>query len=289
MSFNFTMAHAEDILNGNKDVGKWYKAMTNLFPKYKINTAERVAGFIAQCGHESRNFTVLEENLNYSSDALEKLFTKYFSGKGRNAKDFHRNPEKIANVIYQGRMGNDQQGDGWKFRGRGPIQLTGRSNYTAFGRTLNKDADQVVVYMQTIEGALESALWYWNSRNLNATCDANDIVKMTKLINGGTIGLEDRKKHYEHAIAVLTGKEVHVAPAAAPAAPAAAPAASGRAITVKLGSRGETVKKVQAALGLTADGAFGPGTHAALVAWQESQHLTPDGIAGPKTQSLLWG
>jgi putative chitinase len=285
MSFNFTMAHAEDILKGNKNIAAWHKAMTNLFPKYDITTAQRIAGFLAQCGHESRNFTVLEENLNYSSDALDKIFPKYFKNKGVDAKPYHRQPEKIANVIYQGRMGNDQQGDGWRFRGRGPIQLTGRNNYTAFGRTLNQEAEKVVLYMETIPGALESALWFWKENNINKYCDSNDIVTMTKRINGGTIGLEDRKKHYEHAVAVLTGKEVHVAVAAAPAAPAA----SGRAVTVKLGSRGETVKKVQAALGLTADGAFGPGTHAALVAWQESQHLTPDGIAGPKTQSLLWG
>ena len=285
MSFNFTMAHAEDILKGNKNIAAWHKAMTNLFPKYDITTAQRIAGFLAQCGHESNNFTVLEENLNYSSDALDKIFPKYFKNKGVDAKPYHRQPEKIANVIYQGRMGNDQQGDGWRFRGRGPIQLTGRNNYTAFGRTLNQEAEKVVQYMETIPGALESALWFWKENNINKYCDSNDIVTMTKRINGGTIGLEDRKKHYEHAVAVLTGKEVHVAVAAAPAAPAV----SGRAVTVKLGSRGETVKKVQAALGLTADGAFGPGTHAALVAWQESQHLTPDGVAGPATLKKLFG
>lgn len=285
MAFNLTLEHVSAILKGNKEVEAWHKAMVNIFPKYKIDTPERIAGFIAQCAHESQNFTVLEENLFYKAETLDKIFPKYFVKAGRNAADYAKKPEKIANVVYGGRMGNTQPGDGYLFRGRGVIQLTGRDNYTNFGATLNKSAEQVVEYVQTKQGAIESACWYWNSRNINKAADAGDIVAMTKLINGGTIGLEDRKKHYEHALAVLTGKEVHHAPAASDeAALSAAPAVS-RAL--KVGSRGAQVKKLQEALGVTADGSFGPGTEAALKTWQAANGLEADGVAGPATLAKL--
>lgn len=289
MAFNLTLEHVSAILKGNKEVEAWHKAMVNIFPKYKIDTPERIAGFLAQCAHESQNFKILEENLNYSADGLNKIFPKYFIKAGRNAAEFARQPEKIANVVYSGRMGNTQPGDGWRFKGRGPIQLTGRDNYTNFGKTINKSAEQVVEYIQTKQGAIESACWYWNSRNLNKVADAGDIVTMTKLINGGTIGLEDRKKHYLHALEVLTGKAVHHAPAAPVAAvSSAAPAVSTPTSRVlKVGSRGAQVKKLQEALGVTADGAFGPGTEAALKAWQEANGLEADGIAGPATLGKL--
>ena len=288
--FNFTEDHLKQMLPNNKEVSDWYAAMTKILPKYGIDTPERVAGFIAQCGHESASFTVLEENLYYRAETLEKLFSKYFSKAGRNAEDYAKKPDKIANVIYANRMGNvsPASGEGYKFRGRGVIQLTGKSNYMNFAASINSahDLDKVVEYVQTKRGALESACWYWNSRNLNAVCDANDIVKMTKLINGGTIGLDDRKKHYEHAIAVLTGKAVHVETKAA-----AAPTASSTrdsAGSLKVGSRGPKVKKLQTALGISADGVFGPGTATALKEWQEANGLVADGIAGPETQSKLF-
>jgi putative chitinase len=283
MAFEFTLKHAEELLKGNKDVEAWYKAMSKLFPKYKVTTPERIAGFIAQCGHESNNFRVLEENLNYSAEALDKIFPKYFKNAGRNAADYARKPEKIANVIYANRMGNTQPGDGYRFRGRGVIQLTGRDNYTNFGKTLNKDAEQVIDYVCTIAGALESALWYWNSRNINAAADAGDIVKMTKLVNGGTIGLEDRKKHYAHAMEVLTGKHHTPTPTDA-VAPAAAPSSP----VLRVGSQGDLVAKMQEVLGVTADGIFGPGTEAAVKVWQARNGLAADGIVGPATQAKMF-
>lgn len=283
MAFKLTQEHLAEILHGNKEIDAWYKACMNVLPKYKIDTPQRIAGFLAQCAHESNSFRVLEENLNYSSDALDKIFPKYFARAGRDAKEFHRKPEKIANVIYQGRMGNTQPGDGWRFRGRGIIQLTGRDNYTAFGKTLNKDAEEVIEYVTTKQGALESAAWYWNSRNINKAADANDIMAMTKLINGGTIGLEDRKKHYEHALAVLTGKAVHHAPKPAAAPAAAAPQSN----VLRRGSSGEQVKAMQHKLGLVADGVFGPGTEAKLKEWQAANGLTPDGVAGPATLARI--
>ena len=290
MAFELTLDHVKAMLKGNKEPEAWHAAMVKVFPKFRINSEKRIAGFIAQCGHESNNFTVLEENLNYSADGLTKIFGKYFGPKsGRNPQDYHRQPEKIANVVYASRMGNGdtKTGDGYKFRGRGAIQLTGKDNYIAFGRdsNVNLNEDGVIKYLASKEGALASACWYWCSRNLNDVAETGDIVKMTKLVNGGTIGLEDRKKHYEHALAILTGKEVHVEEKVS----VAASTSSGAAFkTLKLGSTGSNVKKLQKALGLTADGKFGPGTQAALIAWQETQQLTADGIAGPKTQSLLF-
>lgn len=285
MAFELKKEHVAEMLKGNKNIDAWYDAMVKIFPKYGIDTPNRIAGFCAQCGHESLNFTVLEENLNYKAATLEKLFSKYFSKAGRNAAEYEKKPEKIANVIYASRMGNGDtaSGDGYKFRGRGIIQLTGRDNYTNFGKSIGKSPDEVIEYLKTLDGALESACWYWNSRNLNAACDANDIVKMTKLVNGGTIGLEDRKKHYEHNLAVLGGA---VKSAPAPVNPQITDAVTQ---TVKRGSTGETVKKLQAALGLKADGVFGIGTEASLKSWQAKNGLVADGVAGPKTLAKLIG
>ncbi len=285
MSFELKKEHVAEMLKGNKNIDAWYDAMIKIFPKYGIDTPNRIAGFCAQCGHESLNFTVLEENLNYKAATLDKLFSKYFSKAGRNAAEYEKKPEKIANVIYASRMGNGDtaSGDGYKFRGRGIIQLTGRDNYTNFGKSIDKSPEEVIEYLKTLDGALESACWYWNSRNLNAACDSNDIVKMTKLVNGGTIGLDDRKKHYEHNLAVLGGaihiSEVRVSPQITDAVTQ----------TVKRGSTGETVKKLQAALGLKADGVFGIGTEATLKSWQAKNGLVADGVAGPKTLAKLIG
>ena len=285
MSFNLTLEHVSAILKGNKEVEAWHKAMAKVLPKYKIDTPERIAGFLAQCGHESNNFTVLEENLHYRAETLDKIFPKYFVKAGRKASDYAKQPEKIANIVYGGRMGNTQPGDGYLFRGRGVIQLTGRDNYTNFGKTLNKSAEEVASYVTSKEGAIESACWYWNSRNINKAADASDIVAMTKLINGGTIGLEDRKKHYEHALAVLTGKEVHQA---TPSTVSDVPTASGAVSRVlKVGSRGAQVKKLQEALSLEADGVFGNGTESALKTWQSANGLDADGVAGPSTLAKL--
>jgi putative chitinase len=226
------------------------------------------------------NFTVLSENLNYRAETLEKLFSKYFSKAGRNAADYAKQPEKIANVIYANRMGNGDtaSGEAYLFRGRGVIQLTGRDNYSAFALSIKMTLPDVIDYVQTKKGALESACWYWNSRKINLACDEGDIVKMTKLVNGGTIGLEDRRKHYEQALAVLGGS-------------VPAPITNAAAIpgVLKKGSTGEAVKRMQAELGLEDDGVFGPGTEAAVKKWQAANGLAADGIVGPKTLAKLLG
>jgi putative chitinase len=282
MSFNFDfkLEHIEDMLKGNKETKEWYDAMVDILPKYDITTPARVAGFVAQCGHESNNFTVLTENLNYSAKALDSIFGKYFKRAGRDAEAYHRQPEKIANVIYAGRMDNNDSdsGDGWCFRGGGILQLTGRSNYTAFGKSVGKTPEQATEYVRTKEGALASACWFWQTNNINKYCDSGDIVGMTKRINGGTIGLEDRKAHYEHAIEVLTGSAVVYLANVEVSNPSG---------VLRKGSKGDMVKKMQEVLGLDADGDFGPGTERAVKSWQAEHSLTADGIVGPATMKAM--
>ena len=290
MSFELKEAHLVAMIPTNTKVAMWHKAMLEIFPKYEINTANRIAGFVAQCAHESNNFNSLEENLNYSEASLLKVFGRYFGpAPKRNAAEYAKKPEKIANYVYQdefrkSKMGNTKAGDGWLFRGRGLKQLTGRENYTNFGKSIGMTAEQAAVYVATEKGAIESACWFWNAKKLNAVADSGDIVKMTKIINGGDIGLADRKKRYEAALAVLGGK-VSVAKAAAKAS------TSGLDLNVTLtvGSTGDTVKALQTKLGTGADGAFGLGTKRVVQAWQKKNGLTADGIAGPATLKKLFG
>jgi putative chitinase len=188
-------------------VSYWHNALEQLLPDYDINTPQRIASFIAQCAHESGNFTALKENLNYKWETLRRLFPKYFP-TDEMAKDYASRPNKqaaIANRIYAGRMGNgdEQSSDPAKWIGRGLIQLTGRSNYQAFADSVEMDINDVPEYLATFEGAAQSACWFWETNGLNKFADADDILGMTKRINGGTIGLQDRIKHYKHALHVL--------------------------------------------------------------------------------------
>lgn len=173
---------------------------------YEINTPNRIAMFLAQVGHESAGMSVMEENLNYSAQGLNKIFPKYFIRSGREANAYAKKPEKIANVVYANRMGNGppESGDGYRYRGRGFIQLTGKSNYSAFAEDMEMTLDEVVPWLETAEGAAWSAGWFWDSRELNKWADKGDIVTVTKKINGGTIGLEDRKHHYEEALHIFS-------------------------------------------------------------------------------------
>jgi putative chitinase len=173
--------------------------------EFDIVTPWRTAAFIAQVGHESCNLKFVKENLNYSAQGLLKVFPKYFDAETANR--YNRNAEAIANRVYANRMGNGNEasGDGWRYRGRGLIQLTGKHNYTKCGEGLNVDLISDPTYLESPEGAARSAGWFWNSRGLNTFADVGDIKNMTKRINGGFIGLEDRIKHYEHALHVLGG------------------------------------------------------------------------------------
>jgi putative chitinase len=172
-------------------------SLNTLAEKYGLSSPLRLAHFLAQTAHESGGFRLIEENLNYSADGLMKIFPKYFKDKDPQA--YHRQPEKIANVVYASRMGNGDtaSGEGYKFRGRGLIQLTGKNNYSALANDLGVSIDETVAYLATPEGAVESAAWFWNKNGLNALADKDDVTAVTKKINGGTIGLEDRMKHTE--------------------------------------------------------------------------------------------
>lgn len=289
MSFPLTKEMLSAMIGNNPKSDDWFDALAEIMPKYEIDTPNRIAGFIAQCAHESNNFKSLEENLNYSEKALNSVFGRYFGKGKRDASEYARKPEKIANYVYQdefrtkrGAMGNTTDGDGWRFRGRGLKQLTGRNNYTAFGKTVDLTAEEAADYVATEKGAVESACWFWNNAKLNKIADAGDIVKMTKKINGGTIGLEDRTKRWEKALAILGGE---VAPA-----PKKAKASKGVDMTAVLnvGSSGDTVKAVQEFLGIGADGIFGRGTKRAIKQWQASKGLTADGVVGPATLKKMF-
>src|SRR5210317_1823602 len=192
MGIEFEEGHLAQMIPSNKAAaGKWFAAMQEIFPKYEINTPQRIAGFISQAGHESNDFKALEENLNYSEKALNSVFGRYFGEGKRDAAEYARNPEKIANYVYmdeyrskKGALGNTEPGDGWRFRGRGLKQLTGRNNYAAFGKTVDITAEEAAEYVATEKGAIESACWFWDRMKLNALADNQDIVAMTKKING---------------------------------------------------------------------------------------------------------
>jgi putative chitinase len=166
----------------------------------------RAAGFLAQIAHESGGFNFVKENLNYSAKGLMGTFKKYFPTEAL-AKEYERKPEKIANKVYANRManGDEASGDGYRFCGRGLIQLTGRANYTKFAADLGISIEETVAYLETPAGAVSSAGWFWDNNNLNSLCDKDDFVALTKRINGGTIGLEDRKHHYHIALDLLQG------------------------------------------------------------------------------------
>ena len=202
-----TEQQLKQLLPKNPYVSYWHTALAQLFPDYEINTPQRVAAFIAQCAHESGGFMVLQENLNYKWQSLRKVFPKYFPTDDI-AQQYASKPNKqeaIANRVYASRMGNgpEESGDGWRYRGRGLIQLTGRDNYAWFAASLQISPEEATEYLGTFEGAAQSACWFWETNKLNQWADKGDIVTLTKRINGGTIGLQDRIKHYEHALHVL--------------------------------------------------------------------------------------
>ena len=175
--------------------------------KFEINSPLRLAHFLAQCGHESGGFKLVQENLNYGAKGLMGIFKKYFPDEAT-ALAYERKPEKIANVVYASRMGNGDKtsGDGYKFRGRGFIQLTGKDNYVAFGKSISEDLSATPDLVAT-KYPLASAAWFFNKNGLHKLADggATDAVvtSITKRVNGGTIGLPDRIKHFKEYYALL--------------------------------------------------------------------------------------
>lgn len=202
-----TKEQLKQILPKNPYIDHWFDALSQLLPDYEINTPQRMAAFLAQCAHESGEFTALKENLNYKAATLRKIFPKYFP-TDEIANQYASMPNKqqaIANKVYANRMGNGDEasGDGYRYCGRGLIQLTGKDNYSWFAASLNITVEEAAQYLETFEGACQSACWFWETNNLNQWADKGDILTLTKRINGGTIGLEDRIKHYEHALHIF--------------------------------------------------------------------------------------
>lgn len=184
----------------------WVDALNETFQRFDISTPIRQASFIGQCGHECANFKVLEENLNYRAETLMKLWKSRFPTI-EIANEYARNPKKIANKVYSSRMGNrdEASGDGYRFRGRGCIQLTGHANYFHAGQACGEDFVMQPDLVATPKYAAMTAGWFWNTHKLNQFADRQDFTLMTKKINGGTIGLDDRIKHINHALDILNG------------------------------------------------------------------------------------
>ena len=183
---------------------EWIDAINETFDRFDISTPERQACFLGQCAHESAGFTALKENLNYSAEGLTKVWPKRFPSLDA-AQPYHRNPEKIANKVYADRMGNGDEasGDGFKYRGRGLIQLTGKDNYEACGEALGADLVGDPDQVSSPKFAALSAGWFWDKNKLNQYADSNDMTTLTKRINGGTHGIDDRIARTQQAIDVL--------------------------------------------------------------------------------------
>ena len=204
--FEFTLNKFKECVGNPPYAEHWYEAVCAVLPDYDIDTVPRVAAFLAQTAHESGGYRAIKENLNYKAASLRKVFPKYFP-TDELAAAYANKPEKIANRVYGNRMGNgpEESGDGFKYCGRGLIQLTGKDNYTRYAQSLEISEAEAAEHLTTFEGCVQSAAWFWEANNLNQWADKGDILTLTKRINGGTIGLEDRIKHYNHAIHVLGG------------------------------------------------------------------------------------
>jgi putative chitinase len=265
------VSQVSQMLPRNREPQEWTPILNEFLQKYNINTINRIAGFVAQTAHESLDYTILEENLNYSWQALRRTWPRHFPTDDI-AKQYHRRPQAIANRAYANRMsnGSEESGDGWRFRGRGIIQLTGRQNYTNFGRSIGLTAEEVADYLTSKRGSLESACWFWNVNNINRFCDTNDIVGMTRAINGGTIGLNDRTVKYSKFREIL------------------AQASNDSTNTfISVGSKGTIVANIQRALGIGADGIFGPMTENAVKRWQTSQNFPSTGKINQQQYEIL--
>ena len=181
---------------------KWEEPLRATFDKYDINTPKRQAVFIGQCAHESNNFKTLEENLNYRPETLVKVWPSRFPDLAA-ADKFAHNPQALANKVYAGRLGNNQENDGWNFHGRGLIQLTGRENYERCGSSLGVDLISNPAWLLDPKYAALSAGWFWNKKGLNELADQQEHGMITKRINGGTLGLDDRLQKTTKALAAL--------------------------------------------------------------------------------------
>jgi len=198
-----TQEQLAQFLPGNPYVEHWCEALNKILPDYDISTPVRVAAFLGETYVESAGYTALHENLNYQAASLCRVWPSHFTPDI--ADQYAHNPEKIANRAYAGRMGNGDEasGDGWKFCGRGLIQVTGRNNYQAFADSLQMNVDDVPAFLQTFEGAVQSACWFWENNNLNALADAGNIKALSVKINGGELGLAEREQQCNRAYQIV--------------------------------------------------------------------------------------
>jgi len=205
-NFDFTQAKFEACIGKNPYAEHWYEALCEILPDYDINTVPRMAAFLAQTAHESGGYKAIKENLNYRAETLMKVWPRLFPSM-EVANQYAHKPEAIANRAYGGRMGNgpEASGDGYKFCGRGLIQLTGKDNYTRYAASTEQSLDEASEHLTTFEGCVQSAAWFWEANNLNQWADSGDMKTLTKRINGGDLGLADRIQHYQHALHVLQG------------------------------------------------------------------------------------
>ena len=200
-SMNITKEQLQQFFEDTHEsiIDSFVDPLNKTFERFEINTPERVAMFLAQVGVESAGLTATKENLNYKAATLEKLWPSHF--RNVDVNDYAHNPEKIANRVYCDRMGNgdEDSGDGYKYRGRGLIQLTGKDGYEHFAKAIGMDLDEVVDYLETPEGAAMSAGWFWDSHKLNHLADEDNVKEVTHKINGGYNGLEERESLYKEA------------------------------------------------------------------------------------------
>lgn len=277
-----TQTQFAQLIPTNSNAAGWYDATLAAAAKHQLDTKLRFAMFIAQVGHESSDFTRVSENLNYSAQRLLQVFPRYFTAAS--AAQAAGNPERIANIVYDdanrtSKLGNTQPGDGWRFRGAGLIQLTGRANIGSFGASLGMSAEAAADYCRTVEGALESAIWYWNSHGVSAFADRDDVRGATYAINGGYIGLDDRTVRYARAKGIIGD---------AFSSPSSPTVGAG----LKRGDRGDMVKRAQLALGFngaSADGIFGGDTEAAVKSWQRLRRFPDAGALTADQLKVLLG
>lgn len=263
-----------------KEVSAWIPLAEEFFEKYQINTNARIAGFLAQVGHESGDLNRTVENLNYSATRLRQIFPRYFPSVAL-ANQYANKPEAIANRVYDdanrvNKIGNTKPGDGWLFRGSGLIQMTGRTNISVFAKEVGMTPEAAAEYARTKRGAMHSACLFWAKNNINRFCDAGDITGMSRAINGGDIGMADRKKRW-----AVTKTLNFMNPVAGEYGP------------LSVGSRGELVRSCQVSLGLTgrdADGIYGKKTAAAVSEWQRSHKYSVTGsLTGEQVKKLIEG
>lgn len=191
------------------ELQQWVEPIRAACARFEINTIRRIAAFITTLAHEGGFKVGARENMNYSADRMAQVWPSRFRGPNALARALHRKPEEIANHVYANRMGNGppESGDGWRFRGNGPIQLTGRANHEAFAAAMGMSLDEAVDWIATIEGGVMSAAWFWEENDVNRLADTPGVADETKRINGGTIGIEDRRAIFNRLVAAMLERE----------------------------------------------------------------------------------